>query len=75
MSRQARFKIAGGLRGKKVSWQVTGIRQDAYANAHRTQVEAEKQGEERGTDGRLLFLPSLVFVRPMRTVLVIYAHR
>jgi len=23
----------------KVSWQVTGIRQDAYANAHRVQVE------------------------------------
>src|SRR5581483_9579557 len=30
-----RFKIAGGWPGLEVSWQVTGIRQDAYANAHR----------------------------------------
>lgn len=34
-----RFKIAGGKPGGKVSWQVTGIRQDAYANAHRIAVE------------------------------------
>ncbi len=27
------FKIAGGTGGMEVSWQVTGIRQDAYANA------------------------------------------
>jgi len=32
----------------KVSWQVTGIRQDAYANAHRTVVEEEKPERERG---------------------------
>ena len=32
----------------KVSWQVTGIRQDAYANAHRIQVEKDKSTEERG---------------------------
>ena len=32
----------------KVSWQVTGIRHDAYANAHRILVEAEKSAEERG---------------------------
>jgi hypothetical protein len=43
-----RFKIAGGLPGKKVSWQVTGIRQDAWANAHRVPVEEEKEGVERG---------------------------
>ena len=43
------FKIAGGKGGMKVSWQVTGIRQDAYANAHRTPVEAEKPGKEKGT--------------------------
>ena len=30
-----RFKIAGGKPGGKVSWQVTGIRQDAWAKAHR----------------------------------------
>jgi hypothetical protein len=33
----------------KVSWQVTGIRQDAYAEAHRIPVEEEKPAEERGT--------------------------
>ncbi|GEM_PF-5633234 len=32
----------------KVSWQVTGIRQDAWANAHRIQVEVDKRGDERG---------------------------
>jgi len=32
----------------KVSWQVTGIRQDAYANAHRIPVEQEKPVADRG---------------------------
>jgi hypothetical protein len=32
----------------KVSWQATGTRQDAYANAHRTPVEEEKSASERG---------------------------
>jgi len=43
------FKIAGGAPGGKVSWQVTGIRQDAYANAHRIPVEQDKPGAEKGT--------------------------
>lgn len=43
------FKIAGGTAGMKVSWQVTGIRHDAYANAHRIPVEQNKPAEERGT--------------------------
>ena len=43
-----RFKIAGGAVGLEVSWQVTGIRQDAWANAHRVQVEEEKSAKERG---------------------------
>jgi len=43
-----RFKIAGGKAGGKVSWQVTGIRHDAYANAHRIQVEVEKPPQEQG---------------------------
>ncbi len=30
-----RFKIAGGSPAMRVCWQVTGIRQDAWANAHR----------------------------------------
>ena len=32
----------------KVSWQVTGIRQDAWANAHRIPVEESKPEAERG---------------------------
>ncbi|MBN2104222.1 hypothetical protein JW835_09310 [bacterium] len=42
------FKIAGGQPGMEISWQVTGIRQDAYANAHPIQIEVEKEGNERG---------------------------
>jgi hypothetical protein len=33
----------------EVSWQVTGIRQDAYANANRIKVEEEKPVAERGS--------------------------
>ena len=32
----------------EVSWQVTGIRQDAYASAHRIPVEQDKPATERG---------------------------
>ncbi len=42
------FRIGGGKPGLEVSWQVTGIRQDAYANAHRIPVEEEKPAAERG---------------------------
>ncbi len=44
-----RFRIAGGKPGMEVSWQVTGIRKDAWANAHRPQVEEDKPTFERGT--------------------------
>jgi hypothetical protein len=43
-----RFKIAGGISGMKVSWQVTGIRKDPWANAHRIRVEEDKPAKERG---------------------------
>jgi hypothetical protein len=42
------FKIAGGTSGMKVSWQVTGIRKDPWANANRIQVEEDKPDKERG---------------------------
>jgi hypothetical protein len=42
------FKIAGGRPGIKVSWQVTGIRHDAFANANRIPVEVEKAPADRG---------------------------
>ena len=43
-----RFKISGGMPGMKVSWQVTGIRQDAWANKNRIKVEEAKSERERG---------------------------
>jgi hypothetical protein len=43
-----RFKIAGGSPQGKVSWQVTGIRHDAWANAHRIPVEEQKSAMQRG---------------------------
>lgn len=44
-----RFTIAGGAPGMKVSWQVTGIRHDPYAEANRIPVEQDKAADERGT--------------------------
>ena len=32
----------------KVSWQVTGIRKDPWANAHRIEVEEDKPDKEHG---------------------------
>jgi hypothetical protein len=43
-----RFKISGGMAGLRVSWQVTGIRQDAWANLNRIKVEEGKSEKERG---------------------------
>jgi hypothetical protein len=43
-----RFKIAGGSSRMKVCWQVTGIRQDASAQAHPLVVEQDKSENERG---------------------------
>ncbi len=42
------FKIAGGKPGLKISWMVTGVRQDAWANSHRIPVEEAKPANERG---------------------------
>ena len=42
------FRIAGGASGMKVSWQVTGIRKDPWANANRIEVEEDKPDKERG---------------------------
>ncbi|MCP4708422.1 MAG: hypothetical protein GY869_07350, partial [Planctomycetes bacterium] len=42
------FAIAGGEPGTKVSWMVTGIRQDAYAEANRIAVEEDKPVDDRG---------------------------
>jgi hypothetical protein len=42
------FTIKTNKPSVKVSWQVTGIRQDAYANIHRIPVEEQKAKLERG---------------------------
>ena len=39
-----RFVIAGGSAGMEVSWQVTGIRADAWALANPLRIEEEKTG-------------------------------
>jgi hypothetical protein len=42
------FTIKTSAPRVKVSWQVTGVRQDAYANKHRIPVEELKNENERG---------------------------
>jgi hypothetical protein len=42
------FRIKTDKPNVEVSWQVTGIRQDAWANVHRIPVEEEKSARERG---------------------------
>jgi hypothetical protein len=44
-----RFTIRTSKPGVEVSWQLTGIRQDAFAEAHRIPVEELKPEGERGT--------------------------
>ena len=53
------FQIGGGQPGMEVSWQVTGVRQDAYARATPMQVEVAKQGAEQG-----LYLHPAAFGQP-----------
>lgn len=43
-----RFVIRSSIPGVEVSWQVTGIRQDDWANAHRIPLEVDKQGADKG---------------------------
>jgi len=43
-----RFGVAGGVPGADVSWQVTGIRHDPWADAHRIPVEVEKSAGRKG---------------------------
>jgi hypothetical protein len=42
------FKMAGGKPNGKVSWQVTGVRHDPYAQAHPIQPEQDKPAAEQG---------------------------
>jgi hypothetical protein len=42
------FSIAGGDPGQRVSWQVTGVRHDAWAKSQEFVVEEDKPKNERG---------------------------
>jgi hypothetical protein len=42
------FKVASDATNTKISWQITAVRQDAYAKAHPLVVEQEKPVNERG---------------------------
>jgi hypothetical protein len=46
--RDNKFVIETSKPGVEVSWQVTGIRHDAYADAHRIPVEEVKSPDEQG---------------------------
>lgn len=45
----ATFRVRTSVPHVEVSWQVTGIRRDAYAQQHRIVPEVEKAGQMRGT--------------------------
>ncbi len=42
------FEIKTSIPNVKVSWMVTGVRQDAWANAHRVVTEVEKAPADKG---------------------------
>jgi len=54
------FEIAGGNAGLEISWQVTGIRNDAFAQKNRIPVEEEKPDELKG-----YYLQPAAFNKPL----------
>jgi hypothetical protein len=56
-----RFTIQSDRSRVEVSWQVTGIRHDPYANAHRTQVIVPKAAADQGK-----YLYPLLYGKPRR---------
>ncbi|MGA7306966.1 MAG: hypothetical protein WBW88_19005 [Rhodothermales bacterium] len=44
-----RFSVAGGKPGMEVSWLLTGVRKDPFAETHPVQVEVDKPPDEIGT--------------------------
>jgi hypothetical protein len=47
--RENQFTIKTDRANVEVSWQVTGVRKDAFASMYRMEVEQEKPDDERGT--------------------------
>jgi hypothetical protein len=62
--KDGKFRIRTSQPHVKVSWMVTGIRQDAWANAHRIPTEEEKPADQQG---RYLH-PELFGAGPDKTV-------
>jgi hypothetical protein len=58
------FTIKTDKPNVKVSWQVTGIRQDAWANAHRIPVEVSKEPADQG----LYLHPELFGAPPEKSI-------
>ena len=63
------FTIKTDKPNVEVSWQVTGIRQDAWANAHRIPVEVEKAQADRG-----LYLHPELFGAPSEKSIALAHH-
>ena len=63
------FTIKTDKANVKVSWQVTGIRQDAWANAHRIPVEVSKAPAERG-----FYLHPELFGAPFEKSIAVARH-
>jgi hypothetical protein len=59
-----RFEIRTSAPNVEVSWQVTGVRQDAYAKAHPLVVEQEKNARLRG----FYFHPELYGAPPEKQI-------
>ena len=64
-----RFSIKTDKPNVEVSWQVTGVRHDAWANAHRIPVEREKPEAQRG-----LYLNPELFGAPAGKSIVLARH-
>jgi trimeric autotransporter adhesin len=63
------FTIKTDKPNVKVSWQVTGIRQDAWANAHRIPVEVSKAPADRG-----FYLHPELFGAPIEKSIAVAHH-
>ncbi len=71
-----RFVIGGGVAGGRVSWQVTGIRHDAFIEANPIEVEVDKGPDEWVNRGEFFFvgyesarLPTYSLVAYLRSLL------
>lgn len=64
------FRIRTDKPNVEISWMVTGIRQDAWANAHRIPIEQEKPGREKGRylHPELFGQPKETRISPVRNV-------